>query len=206
MAFLNKTELVNYTLSLVNRETDQDLIKSMDSFISIVESRFIPQLRLPPNEYTVSTKTDSYGRIGLPNNYIECKFPSCKNSLGEDVVLQRYSEEQGIPLLNVEGEDPQGFFRFGYNLQLTPIKAEVPCTLYFWGVISSLLDYPDNFVLGMYPQIYVYGLMSEITGFLKDMDKAAYWDSKFIKSISDLQSVEDTARYSGSTPFVTRVY
>ena len=206
MTVANKQELVKYTLSVMDRESDQDIINNMDNFIAVVEEEFLSAVRVPSNEYLAQMKTNEAGKAILPNNYLEVKNVSMVHQ-GKVIVLERYSYEKGMPLKFSEGYDaPFGFYRWGNAIQVIPAM-EVDAEMIYWGIIYSLNNETNgsNFVLKMSPSVYVNGLMRELCAYTKDMDKASYWDSKFKASLGNLQAVEERDKYSGSTPFVTRV-
>lgn len=205
MALSNKTELIKFVLSTINRETDQDLINNMDNFIAVVEEEFLTTLRVPANEYLFTATTLDTGRFQIPNNYLEIKTMTMEVD-GSQRLLQRYTDEQGIVIRDQKGGNaPFGFYRWGDSFQLLPASAAT-IEMVYWGVIYSLNEAEgENFVLDMTPNVYVFGLLREVTAYLKDTEKSMYWDGRFNKSLNNLQKIEDIAKYAGSTPFVSPV-
>ena len=208
MAINNREDLITYVLTTANRTGDQDLVDSMGGFISIVESVFSTTLRTPSNETNLTYTTNSDGQLLIPEDYLEAKFLKVQTDQG-NVILNRVSEEQGtaIEVNNGNIKYPTGFYRLGNVFQVVPSVGSCTVSLQYYTVVNGLTDSTDtNFVLRMYPQVYVYGLMQEISSFLKDEDRANYWGKRFTTAVARLQSIEDKAALSGSTLQVSPVY
>jgi len=57
---------------------------------------------------------------------------------------------------------------------------------------------PTNWLITKYPNIYLYGALTEAAEFIDD-PKADFWAQKAGKAVQDLYKADQAARWSGST-------
>ena len=61
-----------------------------------------------------------------------------------------------------------------------------------------------NWISDDNPDVYVFGLMVEISSFVKDAEAARLWDSRFITSVKEVSMDDAVDRWSG-TPLSMRL-
>jgi hypothetical protein len=108
-----------------------------------------------------------------------------------DVRVLRYlaperllTEKAGV----VSSGEPELYTVIGATLQLLP----VPDTAYtgeltYYAKIPPLASNPTNWMLGMYPDAYLYGALVQSAPYLVDDERVMTWGSMFQAALNDIQ-------------------
>jgi len=60
-----------------------------------------------------------------------------------------------------------------------------------------------NWLSASHPDVYTFGLLVEISSFVKDAEAKALWDARFMDAVAAIQTDDDRIRWSG-TPLTIR--
>lgn len=72
-------------------------------------------------------------------------------------------------------------------------------------VVPSLLSVSENWLSVVNPDVYVFGLLTELNAFVKDAEAAAAWDARFKESLDNIENTDYRTQWSGITTLVQRV-
>lgn len=72
-------------------------------------------------------------------------------------------------------------------------------------IVPPLLDVDENWLSIANPDVYVFGLLTELNAFVKDAEAAAAWDARFKESLDNIENTDYRTQWSGITTLVQRV-
>lgn len=164
----------------------------LNSFITLTESYASRLLRVPAMEWRVLIASTE-GRLIIPVDFIELRDISY---IGESDSQDRYSLENATfervnkhRLMTCE-TIPSMFTRQGNFWFLSAIpEDEMVCEVRYYRFITALdeVEQPDNWLLQVAPEVYLFGGLYFTYMFLQDENKAMYWQKLFDESLTRLQ-------------------
>jgi hypothetical protein len=130
------------------------------------------------------------GFLELRNIQLNTTPKYALEEVSPDEIDRDYSTASGQPLV---------YCLLANQIQLAP----VPDTTYeveidFYEVIPPLASNATNWLLTAAPDIYLYGSLLEAAAFLTDDPRVPLWQAAFTQVVSQLQSADKRARWSGS--------
>ena len=179
----------------------------LNDFIELALSRANRLLRIPPLEAMTSIPLSDAGIGQLPANFLEAISLSVEVE-GDVIYLDRKSILEVDTLSNSsdEGHLPQSFARIGNYVKVAPwnLGDTYSLDLYYYYASPTLTDDLSTNWFTLYaPEVLLYGAMSELSDYVRDVDGHQLWTQKFETAVAILQAVEDKAKWSGSTLAVT---
>lgn len=220
-AFDSYERIVSAIKDWINR-TDLDSV--IPHFISLAESRMSRTLRVPSMERRVILNT-SNGIAYIPTDLLEVKSmyyiggskrqPLERTNLSRiNQIIQDTNEVIGEPKFFSRTDNQFAFAPKVADGELNPVDGQgnpIPSTaiieLEYYQTIPSLIQGSptatadpegSNWILDMAPECYLFGALHEASIYIKDLERAQYWKSKFEESIMLLQKMGDQAEYAGS--------
>jgi len=176
----------------------------MDSFIYIVEARInrLLDIREMAQRAEMLIVDDSKEYYGLPRCFSGIRSIEVKNPAIPDVRnVARYLSNELMNAHIVSGSR-----EFKYTIQADQFHIYPPpatdCIIeiiYYGDLIHLDGINQSNFMSKTYPDIYVFGLLVEISSYTKDLDAAAGWEQRFMGAISDLKLADQVDRWSGTS-------
>ena len=125
---------------------------------------------------------------------------------GKERTIEFMTPQQLTSVGNVEGVS--GIY---YNLIAKQIKISPPqpvgsaINITYYQKIIALTSTNDNNWLSEYnPDTYIFGLLVEISAFVKDKETATLWDLRFKESLDEIKEEDAEDRWSG-TPLQARI-
>lgn len=176
----------------------------LNDFIEISLSRANRALRIPSVENYAALPISSTGLAALPDDYLEVKSADVLIN-GVTVNLERKSiqEVNSVSNTTLTGETvPKYFARFTDNIRIAPWGLGEDSFLnlyYFFAIPAMTLDTDTNWFTEYCPDVILYGALSELCSYTRDVEGVMLWNKKFDETINLVQSVEDRAMWSGST-------
>ena len=208
---MNYTEILDLAKSYSDRNDDTELNANMDNFIKIVEARVNRQLAVQKMAVrTLLTMVDGQQYYGLPSDFAGIRDIEIRN---EDLDTGLESTNRTtLHYLIPEQMNAANRFRAGlqyYTIAANQLQISVPqdgkiLELIYYRKLPNLSDAnPTNWMSVDNPDVYVFGLLVEISAFVKNSDAANLWDSRFTNAIREISTFDDTSRWSG-TPLQVR--
>lgn len=176
----------------------------LNDFIEISLSRANRALRVPSLEGYTSLAISSTGLATLPDDYLEAKSVDVLIN-GVTVNLERKSIQEVDSVSNTTiggATNPLYFARFMDTLRIAPwgLGTGYSLNLYYFlalPVLSS--DTSTNWFTKYCADVLLYGALSELCSYTRDVEGVMLWGKKFDEAINLVQSVEDRAAWAGST-------
>jgi len=189
---MTKDEILATVLSIADRENDAELTIQLPNFIKIVDSYLNRKLNTSHQEIRTVLKmtTDNYYAfpeelLSIESCYIvsatgtetECKFISNSKQVLAD--YQYSIVANSIKINTIADSSISLIYRRGFSLEI------------------------ENFVSKLYPDLYIFGLLAEVYGFLKN-DKLSLLYYKRLETILQEIQRSDVVRKTAQTILTTR--
>ena len=204
---MNYADIVNAAYKIADREDSKDAYALKDTFLRLVEARINRNLKLfeMSDRVTITTTADKE-YYALPEGFNGIIDLEIRDSLTANVrtTLQYISPEQMNSYSTARSYITPG--RIFYTLlanqvQIMPPQDEKVMEMVYHKTLTPLTSTDGNFVADNNPDIYISGLVVEISRFVKDLDSMQFWDSQFTAAVEEAK--QNNARLKWSGPSLT---
>jgi hypothetical protein len=189
MALETYAELVTEVESWVNRT---DL--TVSTYVRMVEAD-IEKLNLIRQETQIDISSIA-GQLELPTDFIAAK-QLIYHASSRDQAMGLASKATVLAELGGTRTIPTRFCRQGDYLTLNAACDDEEFTLYYFTRTSPLEDESTNWILTLYPQVYLFGCITYAWLFAQNEEKAVVWEAKYKAALLDMESIECASQYSG---------
>lgn len=198
------SEIVDSALDYSDRLNDAELINRIDVFLRVVESRIKKMLmvqKMAIRSYIVTVADTEY--YTLPSDFNGIRDVELKDSLDASsrCTLSYVSPEQMNNASTLRGSLGRYYYTIVANqIQIMPIPEEnrIIEFIYYRSITPLSTANLDNWVSIDYPEIYIFGLLVEISSFTKDAVAKQLWDERFKEAIAELDLSDAKTRWSGT--------
>lgn len=210
---MDYTDITVLALSYADRE-DDEVTSRIDQFILLVESRINRKLKVLDMsarsviDLTTTGPTQQY--FQLPSDFGGLRDIQVTISGGSQKTLNYLNPEQMNNLISNSSVDGVGVSKIYYTIIAKQIQMFPPQTvgdleIVYYQKIPNLnaIDL-SNWVSDDSPDCYVFGLLVEISSFVKDADAFAIWKGRFDEALDELTLDDNETRWSG-TPLTIKV-
>ena len=202
---MDYNEIVQTALGYADRE-DLEVTNNVDFFLRIAESRINKRLdvgEMSARAQIITVTGQDY--YDLPDDFKslrDVKYTS--DNVAGTVTLEYVNPKQGNDA-NQSGLTGSCLYTIiAGQLQVIPTPADgVVDLVYHQKLLPLTPAAPDNWLSADYPEIYVFGLLVEISSFVKDAVAANLWDERFQGAMTALDDDDSSSRWSG-TPLKVR--
>jgi hypothetical protein len=166
---------------------------SIPDMITLLETRLNRELRVRDMEAT-STISLSSSAGALPTDFLEARSVKANTSpaseldlVTPDYVAAEYAtSHSGYPI---------HYTITGSAITVYP-STTATVTLRYYQKIPALADFDTNWLLGKYPDIYLFGSLVEASDFMRDMEELQKFAARFDAAVNSLRKADAGARYS----------
>ncbi|WP_444897902.1 phage adaptor protein [Microbulbifer sp. SSSA005] len=200
MAITNYGELKAAIAGWLERD---DLAERLPEFISLAERKIFRKLRTPANERTVleDRRVDGGDEWLIPTHFLECK-----RLLVNGVPLSRITDTDYYSRSAQSGQ-PKYFFRYANRFKVWPAPAEdYRWVLNYWTDMELTEEYPENTVLPVAKDLYLFGALAEAEPYLMNDNRVALWKAKFDEGLIELNDMAERAELAGSASISRGAY
>ena len=199
---MDYTEIVDMALSYSDRE-DAEVADRMDRFLRIVEARVNRKLRVSGMSIRATVPLidgDSY--YGLPPDFGGLRDIEISSSPdANNKTLFYMSPEQLNNHSNSGGQGSKIYYTIvAQQIQISPAQSMgIMEVIYYQKLIPLTSIEPVNWLSGINPDAYIFGLLVEISAFAKDKDAATLWNGRFVEVLDEIDNEDKTDRWSGTS-------
>ena len=196
-------EIVALTLSYADRE-DEEVIGKIDSFIKIVEARINRKLRIFDMTIRATIDLDGEEYYGLPPDFGGLRDIEVANDAdGGRCTLKYMSPEQlnNLQRRSKSGEPQSQIFYtlIANQVQIYPAKLTgILEIVYYQRLVPLTTSNPTNWLSSKSPDGYIFGIMTEISAFVKNKESTALWNERFRTVIDEIEQEDGKSRWSGT--------
>ena len=214
--FKNYGELEELVVDWMDR---QDIVDKVPTFVRLTTSELSKELRLPTMENKVVLTVYADGSVLIPNNLLEIisidwvtensGIIESRKPLNRGSV-NKYSKSRENPTV---GSIPDSFTRMENKIKVYPLPQSSDTVddgastnntiagyveLYYYTLPFTINEPTEtNWILQVSPDIYFYGCLMHGYRYIRDMESAEYWQSKYNKAVKELQLSNDIADWAG---------
>jgi len=189
---LNYQEITDAAIAYSMR-TDQETRDMLPVFMQIVESRLNRSLSIGEmfHRATIDVK-ESQNYYGLPADFLSIRDIQIANGntlkyVAPEVMNEAIKNSDRVDIYTIIANQiqiyparPGDVLEVVYRRRIPPLNAT-----------DSL-----NWVSDTTPDLYIFGLLIEISAFAKDGPAGEIWNSRFVSAINSVQSDDDKNRWS----------
>ena len=198
---MNYTEIVALALSYADRQ-DSEVSDRMDNFLRVVEARINRRLKVQRMSVRTSliTKSDQE-YYGLPVDFAglrDIEIRDQTSTSGGRTTLKYMSPEQ---MNNYSGSDSTSIYYtiIANQLQImNPQDDKVLEIVYYRRLVPLSSANPENWASLYDEDLYLHGLMVEISSFIKDATAASLWETRFQQALEEIKTDDQDSRWSGT--------
>lgn len=203
MAITTYDELKSAVADFLNRD---DMTSIIPTFISLAEAGFNRDLVHWRNQRRVSTTCDEQYE-DLPNDFVKAHYLSIDTANGSkklELASQAEISRRNLQNMNATGEPVVYTINSG-EIEFVPAPDDAyPLTMVYYATLPPLSDTEtSNWVLDLYPDLYLYGALLHSAPYLSDDAKIQVWGSLYQSALDAVNRESNKAIYSGS-PLVMR--
>lgn len=202
----------------IDRDDIQPRVKDFIKFCTIDITR---DLRIPTMEQIELVEVTADGNARVPTNIVELisiNWVEYSNDNGEVLItgrtpLNRSSITNYQKNSNENHTSPHSFARIRSNYKVFPVPEAAErivgtqslndeviglAEVYFYALPPSLQeDSDDNWILNIAPDLYFYGGMMHAYRYIRDLESAEYWQSKYKEALKEVQGWANLDKWSG---------
>ncbi len=189
----------------LNRAGDTVITSNIDDFIANFESNLLnstdetgkPLFRVREMEIRATTPLSGQF-MALPTDFLQMRLLKVNSNPIQklDYVSPEFLFETWVS--NVSGR-ALCYTITESELAFGPIPQSADTLEMWYYAFARLTDAaPTNWLITKYPNIYLYGALTEAAEFIDD-PKASFWAEKAGKAVQDLYKADQAARWSGSS-------
>lgn len=202
---MNYTEIKDTALGYADR-SDSEVTSRVDLFMKMVEARVNRRLEIQPMvAFSQTALVDNVFEYTLPNDYLSLKAVKIVNLDNEN---HSYPLEMGTPervtTFRLDGDDHRIYCVIGNTVQIcsNPYDATLNLVLeiaYYQKCPALTSLATTNWVSDNHPDLYVFGLMTEINAFVKDANATMLWEQRFNGVLAEISEQDQRYLWSGPT-------
>ena len=201
---MNYEEIKALAISYSDRN-DVEITANIDNFIRVAESRINRALKTQQMETRVSIPTIAeqeyydlpVGFGGLRDIEIRATEDDRKR-----YTLAYISPEQ---MNNRSSHSDDGTYKIYYTIIANQIQIMPPqdgkiMELVYYKLITALDGTnTTNWISDTYPDLYLFGILVEITSFVKDDVASSLWSDRFTSTLNEITLDDDKTSWSGTS-------
>lgn len=174
---------------------------AFSTFIQVVESRVnrALQTRNQSKSAFIATSIDVY-RYALPDDFAGMRDVSIATNLCNDKISLDYVAPSSLNHFAKTQELTNLYSIVGNELHLSNCyEGKLIEIIYYQRIRPLTTSTPNNWLSDKYPEVYIQGIMVEVSSFAKDPESAQLWETRFTSSLDQMQHEDSVDRWSGPT-------
>jgi hypothetical protein len=173
VSLTNYSDLQTQTANWMARD---DLTTNFPDFVSLFEA--VPNRRLKTRQQELTTTLTPVNAVAtLPADYLTWRRVTWGGSPTRELEYLHPSYFQA--LFPVIPSAPPNYFTIeGSNLRLAPADNTTLTFDYFQKIPALTSGSPTNWLMTTWPDLYLFGVLTEAHGFVKDFDSVTFWGGR----------------------------
>ena len=203
---MNYSEIRDLALAYADRN-DTEVTSRIDSFLKIVESRVnrVLKTRDMSSRTTISTVLDQE-YYTLPTDFAGLRDIEFRDTAASDIrITMQYLTPDQMNIVYSNSLPGYYYTLIANKLQISPTQpsGKIIEIVYYQKLVPLTSLATTNWLSNSHPDVYTFGLLVEISSFVKDAEAKALWDVRFVDAVAAIQTDDDRIRWSG-TPLTIR--
>lgn len=202
---MNYTDITSAALEYADRASDTEVSARIDTFLRIVESRTNRMLQVQKMATRAYLQTlEGYEYYTLPDDFNGIRDVEISDTLNANgrKTLQYISPEQ----MNNASSNRNNIVAAIYytiiagQMQIMPPQSanKILEVVYYRGIRALSNASTENWVSIYFPDVYIFGLLVEISSFTKDVIAKDLWDQRYKEAVGEIEVNDSRTRWSGT--------
>jgi hypothetical protein len=208
---MNYASIVAAALAYADRADDTEVVANQDVFLRAVENRINTRLKVREMSGRTQLLTrDGVEYYGLPSDFAgirDIELASAANSRNRYTLQYLNPEQMNNWSTNTSADTAGTQTVFFYTILadqfhiMNPTSGMLLELVYYRKVPELLPASPDdeNWISTGYPNLYIFGMLVEISSFAKDKESAVLWDQRFTEEVMAIDNDDRISRWSGTS-------
>lgn len=176
-----------------------DMTSIIPDLITLAEAKFNRTLRCRQMEQRATATATEY--VEMPTGFLELR--NIQLNTTPKTPLRLISPEEGDTFYTATSGKPLYYAILANQFQMMPAPdGTYTVEIDYYEVIPPLASNSTNWLLTLYPDLYLYGALLEASPYLQDDARVSLWAQGFQAVMDGVQRADRRARWSGSTPRV----
>ena len=196
---INYSDIKDTALQYSNRE-DEETAAIITRFMPVVESRINRALDTKDMSWrSVLLMDESQRFYGLPTGFMSMRDIQVQDSVGGDSQLTPvYVAPEAMNAAITNSSDKLIYTIIANQIQVHPLQTDKQLEIVYRKRVTPLSDGdPSNWLSDQAPDVYIFGLLVEISSYAQNAEAASLWDGRFVGAMNELQREDDINRWSG---------
>jgi hypothetical protein len=182
-----------------------DVDSMFDTFLQLTEARINREVRVREMETVESRVANASQKSFLLNSSFLEMISITEVGMGSLEYVTPRMIREALALSPAQGQ-PRLYSIMDENVYLHPkTDSERTYTLDYYSKITPLTSTVTNVILGMAPDLYLYGVLSEAQPYLGDADRSAEYNALFQRSINAINTQDTRSRQRPGARIMTSV-
>ena len=199
---MNYTEITQTALGYADRE-DVEVTDNVDNFLRVCESRI--NQRLSVQEMAVRSQlptVEDQEFYGLPSDFKSLRSIQYNaNNTAGVTTLEYLNPAHSNAANQIDGVSTHFYTIIANQVKVSPPPAAGVLEIVYHRKLPPLVaagDNATNWLSDGYPEIYIFGLLVEISAFTKDKAAVDIWEARFQSAMEALSDEDSVSRWSGT--------
>jgi len=200
-------EIVNAAINYSDRRDDDgEILDNITTMLRFVESRVNKLINVQQQTrraVMVTEEGDEY--YGLPFDFAGLRDIEIRTTLDStDRSTPEYLNPEQMNNHVASGSTKYAYTIIDGQIQLNPPTDNCVLEIVYYAKLLPLdaVSIQENWLSITAPDIYVFGLLVEISGFTRDAESGQIWDGRFLQEIQNMADHDQDSRWSGTSLFV----
>ena len=202
---MNYTDIRTLSLSYADRQ-DDEVVNRIDNFLEVVEARINRALKVSNMSIrsTLPLVVDQE-YYGLPSDFGGFRDIQINTAVTPETTQRRKTLKYLNPeQMNHRSNSNSGFDQIYYTLAAQQLQIFPPQPtgdleiIYYQKLVPLSVANPENWMSTFNPDGYIFGVLVEISSFVKDAEASALWDGRFQTVLGEIEAEDGKQRWSGT--------
>ena len=197
MAITTGAELAT---AVTNWSARADLASRIPEFVALAEAKLNRTLRTPDMETRAATFSITGEYVALPTGFLEVRSFHLNNATKD--VLTYMDPDTQTQYYDTSAGAPKFFAIVGTNFRFAPVpNTTTTATLvYYTGLTTvSTGGAAVNWLLTAHPDVYLYGALMEMAGYIVDDPRIPLWGQAYAMAVAQVKSMGARERWGGNS-------
>jgi len=197
---MNYETIKALALSYADRK-DQGVIDRMDDFLRVVEARVNRRIRVGNSTKRATMDVDSSELyVGLPADFAGMRdIQVVPSDASGSAVSPEYVSPKTMNDTLFLGTGKLVYTIIAGQIQISPLADDSQIEIvYYAGLPPLTAPNPTTWLSDLNPDVYIFGLCTEINAYVKDAQAGSTWDARFKEELDNISMHDAADRWSGA--------
>ena len=185
--------------AVANWAARSDLTSRIPEFVALAEAKLNRTLRTPDMETKDAAFSITGEYVAVPTGFLEVR-QFYLNNANKDVLVYMDPDTQ-VEYFGANSNTPKYFAIVGSNFRFGPVpNSTFSSTLVYYKALTTVSTGGSavNWLLTSHPDVYLYGSLMEMAGFIQDDARVQLWAQAYAVAVEQLKNSAARQRWGGN--------